>query len=154
MDGGRDVLDWVFLTPLRRYSEVGLLAFRLFIGGFLLLSVWSDISQPDAMTGFAAFLARNNFPVPEVMAQLSVWAQFSVGLAFLMGLFTRWAGVVCAINFTVAFAMVDRLGGVRASFSSGLLAMAGLYLALHGAGPFGLDSMFEAPKEERDLKTA
>lgn len=139
------MLNLVFLTPLRRFADFGLLALRLIVGAFLAWGVWDNITSPAQMQEFAAFLARFHFPAPELMAPLSVLAQFSVGLAFITGLFTRWAGVICAVNFVVAIAMVDRLGGIRASFPAACLVGIGLCLALNGAGRFGLDSIFERP---------
>jgi putative oxidoreductase len=124
------MLDWVFLSPLRRYSEVALFILRLFIGGFLLWSVWSKISEPKDAAALVTFLSRNNMPVPEVLAQLSIWSEFTVALAFLMGLFTRWAGVLCGVNFAAAFLLIIHTAGLRAAFPPACLALA--------------DSLFEA----------
>ncbi|HEX8232108.1 MAG TPA: DoxX family protein [Caulobacteraceae bacterium] len=143
------MLDLVFLTPLRRFSDLGLLLLRLMAGAFLVWGVWDNITSTERMAEFVAFLAKFHFPAPEVMAPLSVLAQFTVGLAFVTGLFTRWAGVVCAVNFLVAIAMVDRFGGVRGSFPSACLVCIGLYLAAHGSGRFGLDRVFERSDHRR-----
>jgi putative oxidoreductase len=72
-----------------------------------------------------------------------------VGLAFVLGLFTRWAGVLCAINFAVAIAMVDRFGGMRGVFPSGCLVLIGLYLATYGAGRFSADAALKANETPR-----
>ena len=141
--GEAGVLDLIFLSPLKRHADVGLLLLRLMVGGFLVWGVWDNISSAAHMNEFVRFLAKHHFPAPELMAPLSVAAQFSVGLAFIFGLFTRWAGIICAVNFIVAIVMVDRLGGIRGSFPSACLVMIGLYLALYGAGRFGFDSLFE-----------
>lgn len=73
------------------------------------------------------------------MAPLSVWAQFLVGVGFVLGLLTRWAGLLCAVNFTVALVMVDAAGGIRAAFPSTCLVLIGLLLASHGAGRWSVD---------------
>src|SRR5687768_1275651 len=99
------------------------------VGGFLVWGVWDNISSAAHMGEFTAFLRKFHFPAPELLAPLSVYAQFSVGLAFILGLFTRWAGVICAINFVVAIAMVDRFAGIRGAFPSACLVFIGLYLA-------------------------
>ena len=143
------MLDLIFLSPLRRYSDLALLALRLAIGAFLVWGVWDNITSAERMTEFTAFLAKFHFPAPELLAPLSVGAQFSVGLAFALGLFTRWAGVICAVNFIIAIAMVDRFGGIRASFPAACLVLIGLYLACHGAGRYGLDRMFERGRTGR-----
>ncbi len=62
----------------------------------------------------------------------------------MLGLFTRWAGILCVINFLVAIVMVDRFEGMRDSFPSACLVVIGLYLATHGAGRFSVDSALKA----------
>ncbi len=95
------------------------------------------------MDEFAAFLGRFAFPAPTFMAPLSVWVQFAVGVGYIAGLLTRWAGVLCAVNFAVALAMVDRHAGIRGAFPALCLLVLGLYLAANGAGRFSLDALLE-----------
>ena len=66
------------------------------------------------------------------------------GALVMIGLFTRWAGILCIINFVVAIVMVDHDGGIRASFASGCLVFIGLYLATYGAGRFSIDAALRA----------
>jgi len=133
------VRDLVFLPVLARFSDLALLALRLVVGAFLIYGVWDNIVSPARMAEFVGFLTKFGFPYPEFMAPLSVWAQLLCGVAFILGLFTRWAGLICAFNFVVAIAMVDRHAGIRGSFPSAALVMVGLYLATHGPGWFSLD---------------
>lgn len=135
--------DLVFLGPMRRFSDVALLLIRLVVGAFLIWGVWDNLASADRMAEFARFLAKHHFPAPELLAPLSVSAQFSVGLAFIAGLFTRWAGLICAFNFVVAIVMVDRFAGIRGSFPSACLVVIGLYLAANGPGRFGFDRVFD-----------
>ncbi|HYD78539.1 MAG TPA: DoxX family protein [Paucimonas sp.] len=136
--------EMLFLPSLRRHGDAGLLLLRLLVGAFLVWGVADNILSAERMQEFEAFLARFGFPYPAVMAPLSVWAQFFVGAAFVLGLLTRWAGVICAVNFIVAIAMVDGAQGIRAAFPSACLVAIGVYLAMHGAGRYGLDRLFEA----------
>jgi len=62
----------------------------------------------------------------------------------VLGLFTRWAGVLCAVHFLVAIVMVDHHGGMRGIFPSAWLVLIGLYLATHGAGRFSVDAALRA----------
>ena len=78
------------------------------------------------------------------MAPLSVYLQLAIGLGFILGLFTRWAGILCAIHFAIAIAMVDRFGGMRGIFPSGCLIAIGLYLATYGAGRLSVDAVLRA----------
>lgn len=132
---GERVGRWPLAEPL------ALLALRLLIGAFLVWGVWDNIIDPERMAEFEAFLKGHGFVFPALMAPLSVWAQFLCGAAFALGLLTRWAGLTCAFNFTVALAMVDAKLGVRAAFPSAFLIGWGLYLLARGAGRFGLDAL-------------
>lgn len=134
--------DLLFLSGLKRFDDHALLVLRVMVGSFLVWGVWDNISSPAHMEQFVGFLAKFGFPAPEIMAPLSVGVQFACGLAFILGMFTRWAGVLCAINFLVAIVMVDRLAGIRGSFASSCLVCIGVYLATHGAGRFSLDRRF------------
>lgn len=128
------------LTRAARYGDAALLAMRACVGAFLVWGVWDNITSTHDMQEFVRFLAKFGFPWPEVAARVSVWAQFFVGLNFIFGVLTRWAGIVCIVNFAIAIVMVDRVGGLRASFGSLCLILIGLYLATHGPGRFALDA--------------
>lgn len=129
------------LEPLARWGDLTLFALRLWTGAFLVWGVWDNIVSPARMRAFAEFLARHHFGLPGVMAPLSVGAQFLCGLAFILGLGTRWAGLLCAANFIVAAVMVDRLGGMRAMFPTLVLVLFGLFLATHGPGRYAVDNI-------------
>jgi putative oxidoreductase len=128
------------LSFLARYADGALLLLRLVIGSFLVWGVWDNIASTAQMDEFVAFLRQFGFPAPELMARLSVWAQFLVGVAFILGLATRWAGLICSINFIVAIVVVDRFAGLRSAFPALCLVLIGLYLATHGAGKLSVDA--------------
>jgi len=134
----------LFLNSAQRFSDFALLLLRLFVGLFLVWGVWDNVTDGARMQEFAAFLAKYKFPSPKILAPLSVYLQLLVGLGFVFGLFTRWAGIVCVVIFAVAIAMVDRFGGMRGIFPSGCLVVIGLYLATHGAGRFSVDAALRA----------
>lgn len=135
--------SFLLLSPLAAFANPALLLLRLMIGSFLVWGVWDNISSAEHMQEFVSFLAKFGFPYPEFMARLSVWAQFFVGVSFIFGLLTRWGGIICAINFIVAIAIVDYHGGIRGSFASACLVVIGLYLATHGPGRFSADALIE-----------
>lgn len=132
----------LLLAPLQRFDDAALLLLRVLVGAFLVWGVADNLVSAERMHEFRDFLAGAGFIWPGFMARLSVWAQFLVGVAFILGLATRWAGLVCAINFVVAIVMVDVAGGIRGMFPSACLVLIGLYLATHGAGRFSLDRRF------------
>jgi len=136
--------NFLYLSSAQRFGDFALLLLRVFVGLFLIWGVWDNITEPARMHEFGEFMRRHHFSSPEILAPLSVYAQLVIGLCFITGWFTRWAGILCILHFIVALVMVDRFDGIRASFPSGCLIAIGLYLATHGAGRLSLDSALKA----------
>ncbi|MEG3180671.1 DoxX family protein [Sphingomonas sp. LT1P40] len=132
---------WLTLPGLARGGDVALLAARVAVGAFLIWGVWDNVVSADRMAEFRGFLAAKGFAMPGVMAPLSVYAQFLVGVAFIAGFATRWAGLVCAFNFVVALVMVDAALGIRAAFPAAALVLFGLIFATIGAGGISIDGV-------------
>ncbi|MFC3079872.1 DoxX family protein [Phenylobacterium terrae] len=132
----------ITLSGLSRWSDASALLMRLVVGGFLIWGVWDNITSDAHMAEFVRFLAKWKFPFPEIMAPLSVWTQFACGAAFVAGALTRWAGLLCAVHFLIAIAMVDRFAGIRGSFPAAALVVIGLHLATAGPGRFAVDALF------------
>lgn len=130
----------IFPDANERLSELVFLLFRLLVGTFLIWGVWDNIVSPDRMAEFSAFLDANGFIWPSLLAPVSVYAQFVCGLIFVAGVFTRWGGLLCAVNFVVALIMVDLQGGFRQAFPAAALVFFGLYIAYRGPGPLSLDT--------------
>jgi putative oxidoreductase len=117
---------------------------RLAIGAFIVWGVWDNLTNAEHMRTFVEFQRKFGFPSPEFMAPLSVYGQLLMGLAIMLGLLTRWTGLVFAFHFIVAIAMVDQHSGLRGSLPSLCLVLMGLYWATHGAGRYGIDAMLES----------
>ncbi|MDQ4087876.1 MAG: DoxX family protein, partial [Pseudomonadota bacterium] len=98
--------EWILLTPLARLGDLGLLLLRWVTGAFLIYQSHDNIFSAERMDEFERFLTQFNFIMPEVMAPLCVWAQFLCGIAFVLGLMTRWAGLITTFVFIVAVWMV------------------------------------------------
>jgi putative oxidoreductase len=94
--------------------------------------------------GVGASFAKMGIPMPEVMAVVVTLVEFLGGLALVLGLFTRWAALLLAINMLVAMFKVHfRAGfflpqGFEFTF---VLAAANLALALAGPGNLALERM-------------
>lgn len=129
----------LMLPMLARFEDAALALMRLVVGAFLVWGVQDNLLSAERMLEFEQFLAKFGFPAPAWMARVSAWAQLLIGIAFIAGVATRWAGLVCAIHFVVAIVMVDMHGGIRASFPSACLVVIGLYLACRGAGRISID---------------
>lgn len=133
----------VTLPHLAAGTDLAFLALRLGVGAFLVWGVWDNITSAEHMATFVAFLRQFGFPMPELLAPFDVRLQFAIGVLFILGLATRWAGLACALNFVVAIVMVDHLQGWRGSFGSQCLVLIGLLLATHGPGRFSADRVLE-----------
>ena len=133
----------ITLPHLAAGTDLAMLAMRLSVGAFLVWGVWDNITSAAHMAEFVKFLRQFGFPMPEVLAPFDVWVQFGIGVAFILGLATRWAGLLCAVNFVIAIAMVDHLQGWRGSFGSMCLVMIGFVLATYGPGRFSVDRVLE-----------
>lgn len=136
--------NYLYLSGAQRFSDFALLLLRAFVGVFLIWGVWDNLTEPARMQEFVEFLRKHHFTSPDLLAPASVYAQLLIGVAFILGLLTRWAGILCIVNFVIAIVMVDRFEGLRASFPSGCLIAIGLYLATHGAGRLSMDSALKA----------
>jgi putative oxidoreductase len=133
--------DRIQLDGLRRGEDAAFALLRLHLGGFLIWGVWDNITSTARMAEFQAFLAGLNCPAPALAAPVSVWAQFVVGVLLIPGFLTRWAGLLLAVNFMVAVAL---LGGADAPardlFGPMMCILAGLVLATHGPGALSIDA--------------
>ncbi len=133
---------FIFLDSLAGLQDLALLALRVLTGAFLIWGVWDNIADPARMDEFVEFMTQFGFPAPEFMAPLSVWFQFGCGVLFILGLFTRWAGLLMAFNFIVGFLMVHLGDDFRAQFPALILIAVSFYLATAGGGRFALDRIF------------
>jgi putative oxidoreductase len=134
----------IFLTGLRGLSDVAVLLLRLLVGAFLMWGTWDNVVSAERMQEFVGFLTLLKCPMPELAAPVSVYAQFIGGALILVGLLTRWAGLVMAFNFVVAVALLTVGGGesdFRALFPPLIMIAVPLVLATYGAGRFSIDAI-------------
>ena len=101
------------------------------------------------MQEFVQFLTKRGFVWPELMAPLSVYAQFICGVLLVIGLLTRWAGLLMTFNFIVAVVMVHWLQDFRGWWPAIVLVFISLHFALYGAGRYSVDELLwrEARKD-------
>ncbi len=133
----------LFLPDLARFGDAALLLMRVCIGAFLVWGVWDNITSAEHMQKFVDFQRQFGFVAPEFMAPLSVYGQFLMGIALILGLFTRWTGLVLAFHFVVAIVMVDHHQGLRGSLPSMCLVLMGLYWGTYGPGRYALDTLLQ-----------
>jgi putative oxidoreductase len=117
-----------------------LLALRVWLGlSIFLLHGWSKVTGFNGMSDkFLNFLGLSS----QASLCLTIFAEAICSLLLVLGLFTRFAALVLAINMTVAFTMQHH--GVLKGAHSGELAF--VYLAgfvalfLAGGGKFSADA--------------
>lgn len=139
----------IFLEPLRGLGDAALLLLRVVVGAFLMWGTWDNVVSAERMEEFVAFLTALQCPLPELAAPVSVYAQFICGALILLGLLTRWAGLIMTFNFIVAVVLLTLGGGesdFRALFPPLVMIAVPLFLATHGAGRLSVDAVL-ASKE-------
>lgn len=135
--------DFLFLSGNERFADFGLLLLRCVTGVFLIYQTHDNVLSAARMDEFAKFLTQFHFPNAKLMAPLSVYAQFLAGIGFILGLFTRWLGLITCFQFIVAVWMVHSPDPVPTWWPALVLIFLGLYFGLRGSGRYGLDTLFE-----------
>ena len=129
------------LPSLARFSDLTLFALRAVTGAFLIHQTWDNVTSRARMDEFVQFLGQFGFPLPWLLAPLSVAVQFGCGVLLVLGLLTRWAGLLIATNFVVAMVMVHRADDLRGMWPALVLVFLGLHFAAAGSGRLGLDAL-------------
>ena len=140
-ESGKIMNRRLFLSELSAGADLAFLLLRLLVGVFLIHGVWDNVTSPARMAEFTTFLADHNSPLPSLAAPLSVYAQLICGGLILVGLLTRWAGLIMAFNFVVAMVLVHLDHSLREQFPALVLIAISLILATHGAGGYAVDAM-------------
>ena len=127
------------LAGLARHADLTLLLLRLVTGAFLIHETWDNVTSAARMREFADFLGQHGFPLPHLMAPLSVAVQLGCGALLILGLATRLAGLLIAANFAIAVYMVHWAEPPRGWWPALVLVFLGLHFAAAGSGKFGAD---------------
>jgi putative oxidoreductase len=93
--------------------------------------------------GTAGFLGGLGVPMPAVMAAILIAVEFLGGAALVLGVFTRWAAMLLAVDMMVAIVLVHLKNGffMPAGVELALTLMAAcIALAIMGAGPASVDN--------------
>ena len=141
--------ETLLLPGNARHADLGLLLLRCATGAFLVYQSHDNVLSAARMGEFVKFLTQFNFVYPQLLAPLSVYAQFAAGIAFILGLLTRWFGLITAFNFLVAVWMVHWKDPVPGIWPAAILIFLGLYFCLRGSGRYGLDALFEKGPQKR-----
>lgn len=125
----------------------GLLLLRVAAGGMLLaLHGWGKVKGIFGMLGgeewgFVGFVGSIGFPMPKLFAVLAALAESLGALLLLVGLFTRWAALVVALNMAVAVYYHLALDPNQRYELAALYLAVALLLALGGPGAASVDAV-------------
>lgn len=129
----------LLFAPTQLTTDLGLLVMRLWFG--LVMAIAHGIPKFDKLDRFAAGLAEDGMPIPEVMALLAALSESVGGLLIALGLLTRPAALALVVTMSVA-AFVAHAEDPFAKQEFALLYGVGfLALALAGPGRLSLDHL-------------
>lgn len=126
-----------FIVRISAFGDIALAAVRVLLGIILAFHGWQKV-----MGGYAVgFFGQVGIPLPQVLGPFVSILELVGGLALIAGLFTRYLGVLIAIQFVVATYVqwvVLGKGYPGAEFELLILAVS-LLLATNGGGTLSLD---------------
>ena len=137
--------DWLALRPLARFDDMAALVARVAAGAFIMDGVRDNVASGARMAEFVGFMRASGFVAPEFLAPFSVYTQLLAGALLVLGLLTRWAGLILAGTFAVALWVVHWAEGLRLWWPALALVVLGLLFATRGGGRYAVDRLFERP---------
>ena len=119
--------------------EYGPLFVRLVVGFVLVYGTQDNVFSHERMLEFRDFLAARSVPYPLFAARLSAYAQFVCGVLLAVGLLTRPAAALMAVNFVAALLIAHLDTPLDAARLALCMLFCALFLLFHGAGKLSLD---------------
>ena len=125
-----------------------LLLVRLYWGWQFAQTGWGKLHNLPQIT---AFFVSLNLPFPAFTAQFVAGVELVGGILLILGLLSRFTGLVLAINMMVAYWTADKVA-LQSIFSDPgkfyvadpyTFLFASLLILIFGAGLFSLDRLFE-----------
>jgi len=91
--------------------DIALLLLRISFGLIFAIIGWFHVSDVGGFTN--AFANRFNIPLAEFSAPLVAWVEFLGGIGALLGIFTRYSGLLLAITMLVSTVAVRLPEGLQ-----------------------------------------
>ncbi|KAB8143930.1 DoxX family protein [Chloroflexia bacterium SDU3-3] len=143
----------MFANVWARTQPYGLTVLRIFTGIVFFMHGWQKLTMMG-IEGTAGFFGSLGIPLPAVAAVIVIALELLGGLALILGLGTRYIGLLSAFNMLVALLTVHLSKGFFAGDGGYefvfLLMGASLALAFSGSGALALENLFGS----RDLSAS
>jgi putative oxidoreductase len=124
----------------------GVLPLRIVVAAVFLMHGGTNLFV-WGLSGTTAGMTQMGIPLPGLAAVVVTFVELLGGLAILTGCFTRWAGLLLAIDMTVAILKVRLSAGFLGGYELELTLLgAALTLAAVGAGGVSVDRLLERGK--------
>ena len=125
----------------------GVTAVRVMMGFVLAFSGYQKLA--GGVGGVAGFFGQAGIPLPEIMAPFIIALELVGGIMLVLGLFTRWLGLLYVCEFIVAaFWVVIPARGLAAGRLELMMLAGAVMLVLAGAGKASLDEMLARRRAE------
>lgn len=129
------------LKRLDSYRDLGPLSLRLTLAAILL---YYGVPKFTTYANFVGLFTKWGIPAPSVSVVVNGLVEVGGGVLLLLGLFTRLAAILLAVNFVIAILVVHLPNGFATSkggFAWPLLILAAtLALLFGGPGRYSLDA--------------
>lgn len=98
-----------------RFAEWGMLPLRLVVGLVFLMHGGQKLFV-FGLAGTADIMGKLGIPLSSLAAAIVITAELLGGAAIILGIFTRWAGAILAIEMLVAIPVARLAGGFFAPY--------------------------------------
>ena len=130
------------LTSFARWSDATLAGLRVLTGALLVYRTWDFVPAGERIVGWIRPLADLDLPASALFTQLPTLVQFVCGVLLILGLLTRWAGLLVAILFAFLFIRAEWGEPFRGAWPTLMLVVLGLHFAAAGPGRWAVDGLF------------
>jgi putative oxidoreductase len=122
---------------LNSLQPFGALLMRLALGVSMAVHGYEKVIPHGALNHYVHYIA--SLGIPYWLGYVSAYTEFAGGILLILGLLTRFAAALVAINMLVAFVYVGIHQGFGIYNYILALAVLGIMLTFYGAGTLALD---------------
>lgn len=122
-------------------KDYGAIFLRVIIGWRLIDGSQDNVFSWARMIEFRDFLQNHGVPFPLIAANVSVYAQFTCGILYMLGAFIRPAALVMIINFIAALVIAHVGTTFQQSFEALMMLFGSLFFLFYGAGRISIDHL-------------